>query len=410
MKRRREFLRASALACSATMAGCSGESSEEGTPSNTATNNEATATERTKATETETETETPTETIEFDPELSLDPGPKDWPIRPVTAANHAHHPSSTGPTSNFDEVWTSSLGDDPTRVVVANGTVFCRTKEGELHALSTTDGSMEWQLTDSVKFGRTPGVYNETVVVGGRNGSVYGLDASTGGQQWTFDVGEEVGGNTISDGTAYAWNGNNELYAISIATGDKKWEIQGGTGIYRVSVAGNYLIHIDFNSVLYIHDTTDGSKHWTFDLPYREIGAGPVVTEDIIYLGTGSGVHALDPGNGERWSFDTGDKVSSLAFADETVFAGTNSDNLYALDATDGAERWSYQLDGGAYPRPVVVDGTVYVGSSGKYFETLSVADGSQQGKYANVGARTNVAVVDGYAYVGSLQKMYKLE
>ena len=36
---------------------------------------------------------------------------------------------------------------------------------------------------------------------------------------------------------------------------------------------------------------------------------------------------------------------------------------LYALDADNGEQRWSFQTGGGIYSSPVVADATIYVGS-----------------------------------------------
>ncbi len=64
------------------------------------------------------------------------------------------------------------------------------------------------------------------------------------------------------------------------------------------------------------------------------------------------------------WTFDTGDKVSSAAVVDGTVYVGSLDGNVYALDAADGTERWTYGADGAVRASPAVVDDAVIVGDA----------------------------------------------
>ena len=62
--------------------------------------------------------------------------------------------------------------------------------------------------------------------------------------------------------------------------------------------------------------------------------------------GRGAGVTALDAVTGEQqWSFSTAASVRhSAACMDEGVFALTITGKLVALDHTDGALHWAYDL------------------------------------------------------------------
>lgn len=63
-----------------------------------------------------------------------------------------------------------------------------------------------------------------------------------------------------------------------------------------------------------------------------------------------------------QWTVETGALVhSSPAVADGTVYIGSG-DNVYALDAATGRERWTAET-GASVGSPAVGDGTVYVGS-----------------------------------------------
>jgi outer membrane protein assembly factor BamB len=73
----------------------------------------------------------------------------------------------------------------------------------------------------------------------------------------------------------------------------------------------------------------------------------------------------------ERWRFENEQDGTGLPrVADGVVYVGTGSDRVYALDTETGEELWVYSAGGqevyggGAWGRPVVVEGTVVVGIS----------------------------------------------
>jgi len=47
---------------------------------------------------------------------------------------------------------------------------------------------------------------------------------------------------------------------------------------------------------------------------------------------------------------------------DGTVYVGTNEENVYALDTSDGSEQWTFETGDAVHSSPAVVGGTVYVG------------------------------------------------
>ena len=56
------------------------------------------------------------------------------------------------------------------------------------------------------------------------------------------------------------------------------------------------------------------------------------------------------------------------AVANGVVYVGSNSDKLYALNASTGAKLWAFNTGSSSATTPVVANGVVYVGSSGGSF------------------------------------------
>jgi len=55
-------------------------------------------------------------------------------------------------------------------------------------------------------------------------------------------------------------------------------------------------------------------------------------------------VYALDKSDGSQlWSFATGDDVDSgIAVDDTAVYAGSDDNNVYGIDKSDGSQIWSF--------------------------------------------------------------------
>lgn len=75
----------------------------------------------------------------------------------------------------------------------------------------------------------------------------------------------------------------------------------------------------------------------------------------------------------ELWRFEVNGDISPPAIAvDGTIYVGTNTDYLYALDSS-GTEKWRFKSTGTAFATPSVSnDGTIFVGSDNKYLYALS--------------------------------------
>jgi outer membrane protein assembly factor BamB len=96
---------------------------------------------------------------------------------------------------------------------------------------------------------------------------------------------------------------------------------------------------------------------------------GTVVANGIFYIGSGDeNLYAIDATTGkEKWRTTKGDWVySSPAVANGVVYVGSGDKNLYAIDAVTGKEQWRFATGGRVDSSPAVANGVVYVGSEDK--------------------------------------------
>jgi serine/threonine-protein kinase len=95
------------------------------------------------------------------------------------------------------------------------------------------------------------------------------------------------------------------------------------------------------------------------------VSGSPVVDGDVVYAATGAGtLFALQSDDGtERWRFESGTHMATPSVADETIYAG--ADVVYAIDATTGNSKWTFDTTGTANAGPLAVtDGAVYASGS----------------------------------------------
>jgi outer membrane protein assembly factor BamB len=91
-------------------------------------------------------------------------------------------------------------------------------------------------------------------------------------------------------------------------------------------------------------------------------------------------VYALNATTGaEKWTFTTGDSVSSSpAVANGVVYIGSDDGNVYALNATTGAQLWTFTTGGDVQSSPAVANGVVYADSYDGNVYAFGLAGGTE--------------------------------
>lgn len=152
-----------------------------------------------------------------------------------------------------------------------------------------------------------------------------------------------------------------------------------------------------------------GSKLWTFSTD-GVIEGSPTVVDGTVYFGSDNQkLYAVDATDGtEKWDspFDTGGDIYSSPFVtDGTVYIGSGNGFVFAVNANDGTEKWRYEIGSDINSSPTVADETVYIGSTDTNLYALSTTDGSEQWDSpfsAGGKIETSPTIVDGTIYIGS--------
>lgn len=147
--------------------------------------------------------------------------------------------------------------------------------------------------------------------------------------------------------------------------------------------------------------------------------SSPVVAGGVVYVGTGlSGafqlggcVYAVDATTGaERWSFATDGGVveATAAVVDGVVYTADGEGVVYALDAATGAEQWRFYMDAYTSSSPAVSGGALYIQGPTRQYFALDALNGKERWSFVTIGREEwggldrSAAVVGDAVYLGS--------
>lgn len=138
---------------------------------------------------------------------------------------------------------------------------------------------------------------------------------------------------------------------------------------------------------------------------FKGIGSPPIVSADMLFIGTDNSIFCLDKMKGEIiWKYETGGNVYSMpAFSDDALYFGSTEGGIYCLEKNSGKLNWSYETQGAIYASPCIGDEALFLGSTDGYFYALGLARGESLWKYRSGGSIYSSAVRNkGKVFFGS--------
>jgi len=215
----------------------------------------------------------------------------------------------------------------------------------------TGPAPLAWRWSQSTSVSPAgPLVVSGNVVYAAVGGRVYAIDKESGNGLWRFPSGAPIESGNFKTGV-YAGGGlviaacdNKLVYAMDAETGNQKWQYIAPEKVVGTPVtAGNFTaLQLADNSIMVLN-TADGSPAW--ERPVRFL----------------DGI------------------VGQIASYRESIIFGTQSDNVYALDAVTKKVNWKQRL--GRFNsefKPVVYNDNIYCVNS-DYITVLSGASGGRR-------------------------------
>ena len=331
----------------------------------------------------------------------------DWPQFQFDAQHTGFNPHENFLTpqnvGNLTVRWNYFTGAGNTSgVVVANGLAYTGDYvNGSMYALDASTGGLRWLYPNGPVPGTSPAVANGLVYFGDY-GYLYALNAGTGALIWKDSL-PSSSTPTVVNGVLYVAAG--PVYAINAGTGAVVWSYPVGGSEGALAVANGVVYAGSFDHNIYALDAGTGALIWKYTTA-GYVDSGPAVANGIVYVGGGDGdnnVYALNAATGALiWKYATGDSIYySPAVANGVVYVGGHDKNLYALNASTGALLWKFATEANV-TSPAVANGVVYFGTWAPDDElyALDANTGALLWKlYQQYGFSSGLAVVNGMVY-----------
>ncbi|MBP1985721.1 outer membrane protein assembly factor BamB family protein [Halolamina salifodinae] len=392
---RRDYLRALAVAGTAGLAGCGGNS--EGTSTLPETVQQAMEEAEETDTETATATETPTEPSAV---------PLDWRTYARDATNARYVAEQPDIAGEYEVNWAADVSST-SRVVAGGETLFVQSDRDHVaSSLSAIDpnGEVRWTW-DAGEIGGT--VYADGAVAGlTRDGDVIVLDPETGERTaLVSDVGTEpdVSLNQVSESGLFVTVSSesydpSELAIVDLTAGEMVHQstVESMAGVYETVISDGEIILIgaapvestwqDNPMMVQRRDLETGEVLGSFErnwLREADMGWAHWTTVDgstvfsvtnrsgMQYDESRYGMVAYESDGSRHWQrpeLFVNTAVSPPLLDDERVYL-IGGDTILALDRESGEEQWQYETTGAFSPGSIITD------------EALLVPDRFQEGE-----------------------------
>jgi outer membrane protein assembly factor BamB len=298
-------------------------------------------------------------------------GSVDWPYFGRVPERTHYIAEAPDPPFRFGWVfWAHQLIEFPP--AIAGDAMFLVNKTGEVYALGTGTGKVRWQRN----LGRNvtgPAYSDGRLYVAQFGGGFVALDAKTGEQRWAFHSPSHLESSPLAIGSrVYFGSDGGLLYALDASTGKVAWKRSLGAPIKASPTYHDGVLYVgDYHGRIHAVSATDGRPRWT-----ENTGDGggfyssPAVAFGRVYEARDDGtVFALTLDGHPTWRFAASNAIYSspsvgdIPGAGPMLFVGSYNHQLYALDASTGKKRWSYDVGGQIPGSPTVVGTTVYTSS-----------------------------------------------
>ncbi|RNF35420.1 PQQ-like beta-propeller repeat protein [Paracoccus methylarcula] len=368
--------------------------------------------------------------------LAAPRGNGEWTHR---GGNAAHQPGHVALGAGTSRIWSANIGQGDDRKhritadpVVAGGRVFTLDSRATVTATALSGGTAWSSDVTPAGDSRDSASGGGLAYEGGRVyattgfGELVALDAASGAVLWRQRVDAAIGGGpAVQNGTVYVAARNNVGWAVRAADGKVLWQTTGGpspSGVMGVSVPavqGNSVVFPFSSGQLLAADTETGATLWTAQVAgtrigraiatVRDVTGDPVISGGTVYGGTSSGrIDAVDMTSGMRnWSSRDGAN-GPVVVAGGSVFAVNDQAELIRLDAATGGVIWRIELPYytdqktkrqdriHAHYGPVLAGGRLFVASSDGLLRAFDPGSGQLVGQGQIPGGAAAAPVVAG--------------
>ncbi len=316
-------------------------------------------------------TESPAELTDFEAKLEVEElwsvnagsgvGDHYLKMGPLVAGNAIYTADIEGQIMAFEResgkrLWATSLEAGLSGGPGDGGEMILLGGDAEVFAVSKSDGSQFWQADVSSEVLAPPIRRDDVILVRTVDGNLFGLDAASGEQRWSYNQPvptlslRGVGAPAFFDGHAVAGFASGRLVAVNLQNGTPVW---GATvSVPRGRTELERMVDID---------------------------AAPMIREGVAHVASYQGrIATVALRNGPLlWTRDI-PSHEAVGVTQEAVLVTDDSSDVWALARYNGGSLWrSDKLHARRLTAPVPQGDFLVVGDLDGYLHWLSQADGS---------------------------------
>ena len=217
--------------------------------------------------------------------------------------------------------------------------------------------------TRALGFGPHVTLYGGLLLGCGYDGKLYCMEAQTGRELWSTQIGQRLTGCPVILGEdLFIASDTGKLYRLDLANGSTMMEVDLSGGVSgSMATDGKRLFFISADGFVQCFDPESGGQLWKCPVaPYCE--STPAVEGSVLYLADTKGTAmaiAVDTGK-VIWSAELGQEFTRCpVVADGRVLFGCRDGKMTALNAMDGIPLWSVQTTSRFDYEPLVLDDKV---------------------------------------------------
>jgi outer membrane protein assembly factor BamB len=357
-----------------------------------------------------------------------------WAIGTQPWSMWRHDPAHTGVgqsgPANLTLKWKfEASGAVVSSPSVAEGRVYFGSQDKHVYCVDAGTGAFIWKFNTTERIASSPAVVEGKVYIGPDDGTIYCLDAYNGSLLWSTYAGGYVEANfgaavnlrsspTVVEGKVYVGSLDKNVYCLDANTGDVEWTYQTEGYITSSPAVVDGVVYITSqepdSAGLYMLDATNGNLIRRIDIPYvmanrgTDMHSSPAVAEGMIFAASNKQVYyGINATTGNVvWTFRDPDAeefiIASPIYHDGKVFL-VDQFFIVAVDAFNGDVLWQSFVGTEFYVSPTYADDKIYVTSDQRGMYVLNATDGSKISFFAtNSNSWSSPTLYEGKAYVGN--------
>lgn len=310
----------------------------------------------------------------------------------------------------FDTLWRISTSMEFFAApAMLDGRLFFGGNDGLFRAVDAVSGAELWSYPTACGLSGEAAAEPGAVYFGGQDGYLYALDSDDGSKLWSAGLGYHLfsGAGLLGDSLVVAGNSDGSVAALSRDDGAVAWHDQPGGLILGPAIADTIAVFTSEDGMVCAYGVS-GRRLWLRDFP--GLASPPSAAGGSVFAAFSDGtVRRLDILDGtSQWEVDVAPgqarcTMSRPVISGDRVVIGTCDSRVLCLSAEDGEELWQAVLENWVQVPPAVGDSTVYAACDDKRLHVLSLDDGSavdslELGGYAGSAP----LLVNGTLYLGT--------